>query len=53
MVGGDAVAMAGRIMASPLAYRIGVVGDLASQILFVFRPKEQSVHLICYKIPEG
>ncbi len=35
MVGGDAAATASRIAASQLLYRIGVVSDLAGQILFV------------------
>lgn len=36
MVGGDAAATAGKIASSQLSYRIGVVSDLASQILFIF-----------------
>ncbi len=36
MVGGDATVTAARITASDLQYRIGVVSDLAAQILFVF-----------------
>jgi hypothetical protein len=36
MVGGDAAATANKIAASQLLYRIGVVSDLAGQILFVF-----------------
>ena len=36
MVGGDASVTAERITASDLRYRIGVVSDLAAQILFVF-----------------
>jgi hypothetical protein len=36
MAGGDAAATANKIAASPLLYRIGVVSDLAAQILFVF-----------------
>ncbi len=36
MAGGDAEATADKIAASPLLYRIGVVSDLAAQILFVF-----------------
>lgn len=35
MAGGDATATASRIAASQLLYRIGIVGDLAAQILFV------------------
>jgi uncharacterized membrane protein len=35
MAGGDATATAERIAASPLVYRIGIVSDLAAQILFV------------------
>lgn len=36
MVGGDAVATANKIAASPMLYRIGVLSDLVAQILFVF-----------------
>jgi len=36
MVGGDAVATANKIAASPTSYRIGVLSDLVAQILFVF-----------------
>ena len=36
MTGGNAAATANKIAASPLLYRIGVVSDLAAQILFVF-----------------
>jgi Domain of unknown function (DUF4386) len=36
MAGGDAAAIAGRITASPLRYRLAVVCDLTAQILFVF-----------------
>jgi len=36
MIGGDAAATANKIAASQLLYRIGVVSDLAAQILFVF-----------------
>lgn len=36
MVGGDAAANANRIAGSQLLYRIGIVSDLAAQILFVF-----------------
>jgi Domain of unknown function (DUF4386) len=35
MVGGDAAATASKIEASQLLYRIGVVSDLAAQVLFV------------------
>ena len=33
---GDAAAIADKIAASQLSYRIGVISDLAAQILFVF-----------------
>jgi hypothetical protein len=36
MVGGNAAAVANKIAASQLLYRIGVVSDLVAQILFVF-----------------
>jgi hypothetical protein len=36
MVGGDAAATADKIVSSQLLYRIGVVCDLAAQVLFVF-----------------
>jgi len=36
MVGGDAAATANKIAASQLPYRIGVLSDLAAQILFIF-----------------
>jgi uncharacterized membrane protein len=35
MVGGDAGATAQKIAASPMSYRMGVMSDLAGQILFV------------------
>ena len=36
VAGGDAAAIADKIAASQLSYRIGVISDLAAQILFVF-----------------
>lgn len=47
MVGGDAAATADRIVSSPLLYRIGVVSDLAAQVLFVF------LVLSLYRLLEG
>ena len=36
MTGGDAAATADRITAAPMLYRLGILSDLAAQILFVF-----------------
>jgi hypothetical protein len=36
IVGGDALAIANKIAASPMLYRIGVLSDLVAQVLFVF-----------------
>ena len=36
MEGGDATAVADGIAAAPFAYRIGILCDLAAQVLFVF-----------------